>query len=65
MRLVIAYAVVFANDAVTLGVVNQAAVLFARQHVLRVRRAFDEDQVDVDHREADEDEHHEVMDDAH
>ena len=64
-RLVLAYTVVLANDAVPLGVVDQTAMLLASKHVLSICRTFDEYQVDVDHREADEDEHHEVMDDAH
>lgn len=61
----LAYTMVFANDAMTLWVIDQAAMLLASEHVLSIRRTFDEYQIDMDHREADEDEHEEIVDDAH
>ena len=47
-----------------LGVVDQAAMLFAEEHELRRFSTFDVRQVNVDEHEDDEHEHAKVMDDA-
>lgn len=57
--------VILADDVVDVGIVDQAAMLLMEEHEQRRSDTLNVGQVDVDEHEADEHEHHEVVDDAH
>lgn len=64
-RLVVVDRVIFTHDNVTVRIINLTTMLLTEQHQLSGCRTLDEYEVDVQHAEDDEDEHHEVVDDAH
>lgn len=63
--LVSVYGVIFTHDNVTVRIVNLAAMFLTKEHQLSRSSTFDEYEVDMQHAEDDEYEHHEVVNDAH
>ena len=57
--------VILADDVVDVGIVDQTAMLLMEEHEQRRSDTLNVGQVDVDEHEADEHEHHEVVNDAH